>query len=395
MKRAHGSRLRTPVLVLLSLPLLMAMQMRGRGDRDHDGIPDDVDKCPDQPETVNGFADNDGCPDSVNDLFQLARGSVDQFWREETPKLGVIYRPPTVVRGYTQEIQTPCGAAELDNAFFCGNDHGLYFDMNFLGDEFKRGDYAPVVIVAHEWGHLTQSNRGWQDSIPLRYELQADCYAGAYTRYAERQHMLEPGDMEEAISGLFRAGSTDVLWLDPQAHGSPGNRIDAFNWGYHNAAKACAEAVFMRKGGGIVPVWDVSTYPSGSLGDRVEPRVGSYTLVNVTRRKDLMVSDVTDAVQCVFRDAEGGEIWQEIVKLVSTERSELWISSNDSRLEQKGYTVIDQGRMVGKDKQPVGRWVQVQKADEKSIFLWTNGVWYATVAGAPARVSDFVKHYPF
>jgi hypothetical protein len=33
-------------------------------DRDHDGIPDADDKCPDQPETVNGVNDDDGCPDS-------------------------------------------------------------------------------------------------------------------------------------------------------------------------------------------------------------------------------------------------------------------------------------------------------------------------------------------
>jgi len=33
------------------------------GDRDGDGIPDNVDKCPDQPENYNGFEDADGCPD--------------------------------------------------------------------------------------------------------------------------------------------------------------------------------------------------------------------------------------------------------------------------------------------------------------------------------------------
>jgi outer membrane protein OmpA-like peptidoglycan-associated protein len=33
------------------------------GDRDGDGILDPVDKCPDQPETYNGFEDQDGCPD--------------------------------------------------------------------------------------------------------------------------------------------------------------------------------------------------------------------------------------------------------------------------------------------------------------------------------------------
>jgi len=33
-------------------------------DRDHDGIRDDLDKCPDEPETYNGYQDEDGCPDS-------------------------------------------------------------------------------------------------------------------------------------------------------------------------------------------------------------------------------------------------------------------------------------------------------------------------------------------
>jgi outer membrane protein OmpA-like peptidoglycan-associated protein len=33
------------------------------GDRDGDGIPDSVDKCPDIRETYNGFEDEDGCPD--------------------------------------------------------------------------------------------------------------------------------------------------------------------------------------------------------------------------------------------------------------------------------------------------------------------------------------------
>ena len=33
------------------------------GDRDGDGIPDNVDKCPDDPENYNGFEDDDGCPD--------------------------------------------------------------------------------------------------------------------------------------------------------------------------------------------------------------------------------------------------------------------------------------------------------------------------------------------
>ena len=37
------------------------------GDRDHDGLPDNVDKCPDDPEDKDGFEDDDGCPDLDND----------------------------------------------------------------------------------------------------------------------------------------------------------------------------------------------------------------------------------------------------------------------------------------------------------------------------------------
>ncbi len=37
------------------------------GDRDADGIKDDVDKCPDDPEDHDDFEDEDGCPDPDND----------------------------------------------------------------------------------------------------------------------------------------------------------------------------------------------------------------------------------------------------------------------------------------------------------------------------------------
>ena len=37
------------------------------GDKDGDGIPDDVDKCPTIPEDFDGFEDHDGCPEPDND----------------------------------------------------------------------------------------------------------------------------------------------------------------------------------------------------------------------------------------------------------------------------------------------------------------------------------------
>lgn len=44
-------------------------------DRDHDGIPDDIDECPDVPEDKDGFLDSDGCPDIDDD----EDGIVDKY----------------------------------------------------------------------------------------------------------------------------------------------------------------------------------------------------------------------------------------------------------------------------------------------------------------------------
>ncbi len=41
-------------------------------DNDADGIVDVHDKCPNVPETINGFADDDGCPDANIDRAKLA-----------------------------------------------------------------------------------------------------------------------------------------------------------------------------------------------------------------------------------------------------------------------------------------------------------------------------------
>ncbi len=45
----------------------------GGHDADGDGVPDDVDRCPDLPEDRDGFEDDDGCPEADND----ADGIVD------------------------------------------------------------------------------------------------------------------------------------------------------------------------------------------------------------------------------------------------------------------------------------------------------------------------------
>ncbi|HEY2370375.1 MAG TPA: hypothetical protein VGH87_28460, partial [Polyangiaceae bacterium] len=45
----------------------MRLVVQGQvGDRDGDGVVDDLDKCPDEPEDHDGFQDDDGCPDPDN-----------------------------------------------------------------------------------------------------------------------------------------------------------------------------------------------------------------------------------------------------------------------------------------------------------------------------------------
>jgi hypothetical protein len=57
-------------LWLFSLVVLLGcvhVPLFGGGDRDGDGIKDDVDKCPDDPEDFDAFQDDDGCADPDND----------------------------------------------------------------------------------------------------------------------------------------------------------------------------------------------------------------------------------------------------------------------------------------------------------------------------------------
>jgi outer membrane protein OmpA-like peptidoglycan-associated protein len=45
-------------------------------DRDGDGIPDSKDKCPDEPETINSYQDEDGCPDTIPQALKQFSGTI-------------------------------------------------------------------------------------------------------------------------------------------------------------------------------------------------------------------------------------------------------------------------------------------------------------------------------
>lgn len=53
-------------------------------------------------------------------------------------------------------------------------------------------------------------------------ELQAECFAGAWTFDADTRGELEPGDLEEAVTAVIAAGDPADTWFDQTLHGTLG-----------------------------------------------------------------------------------------------------------------------------------------------------------------------------
>ena len=102
------------------------------------------------------------------------------------------------------------------------------------------GDFAPVTILAHEWGHHIQVLASAPDPGGNTFELQADCLAGVYALDAEDQGILDPGDITEAVT--MSQAAADPLGLpqdQPGSHGINDDRITAFMGGYLNGIEEC------------------------------------------------------------------------------------------------------------------------------------------------------------
>ena len=131
-------------------------------DLDDDGILNAVDACPTQAETVNKVYDSDGCPDTVAGFYDDVRADIEAFWVASLEGSAFPYRSLTAFVAYTTVINTPCGLAELGNAFYCPLDEGVYYDFNFLQLFLDGvGDMAPAFIISHEIGHHVSHILGW------------------------------------------------------------------------------------------------------------------------------------------------------------------------------------------------------------------------------------------
>jgi len=138
---------------------------------------------------------------------------------------------------------TACGSTVPDNAAYCPLDDGINFDVNFMDRQYNSfGDFAPVVIMAHEWGHLIQERLGLfpiSGPRPKQVELQADCIAGVFAAVAEQRRGIRPGEFQGAFQSLCAAGDPTQPWFDatynPAPHGTCFERVEAFQMGYNIA----------------------------------------------------------------------------------------------------------------------------------------------------------------
>lgn len=168
---------------------------------------------------------------------------------------------PAVMTLFTGQVQTACGgASSASGPFYCPGDRKIYMDMTFF-DELrtkfgaKGGDFAVAYVLAHEYGHHIQNIMGTstkmrqaqegkseteQNKLSVALELQADFYAGVWTHYNEKQNqMLEPGDIEEALSAAQAVGDDAIqskmqgqVVPDSFTHGSSKQRMYWFNKGF-------------------------------------------------------------------------------------------------------------------------------------------------------------------
>ena len=135
-------------------------------------------------------------------------------------------REPKLVL-FSGQVQSACGFAQAAaGPFYCGNDQKVYIDLAFfreLHDRFKApGDFAQAYVIAHEVGHHVQNLLGIMrkvqarqsrarereaNALSVRLELQADCLAGIWASFANRERkILEPGDVEEGLNAAAQIG---------------------------------------------------------------------------------------------------------------------------------------------------------------------------------------------
>ncbi|HZA75330.1 MAG TPA: neutral zinc metallopeptidase [Acidimicrobiales bacterium] len=201
-----------------------------------------------------------GTPVSPNDLDALVAAAIDDveaYWTETYPE---VYDGPfePLAGGYhpygpTTEMPT-CGPVPVTyeeiagNAFYCPSEDLIAWDQATLIPEINEtfGGFTVGIVFAHEFAHAIQARAGVTGPRTIDLELQADCYAGAWTAHVADggSDTFEVTDRELDSSVAGMVAIRDVPGTDPgdpSAHGSGFDRITAFQEGYESGPQHCAD----------------------------------------------------------------------------------------------------------------------------------------------------------
>ena len=141
---------------------------------------------------------------------------------------GSQYIEPKMVL-FTGQVETACGGASAQSGpFYCPGDQKVYMDLGFF-EELKNkfgaqgGDFAIAYVISHEVGHHIQTILGTSgkvrqmqqnlseaeaNKLSVALELQADFYAGVWTKY--NQQNLDANDIDEALSAAQAVGDDAI-----------------------------------------------------------------------------------------------------------------------------------------------------------------------------------------
>ncbi len=184
--------------------------------------------------------------------MEAAEEDLEAFWSSLLGDLGYgdAYQGPTVHYFSPTEVEsTSCGDTLPNQAFFCGQDRTIYIDSVMLEGMFTNsGAYAAVFVLSHEWGHAVQHSLGILQSAAFNIQLglQADCFAGMYSRDLDERDLITDDDLREAAGALILAADPEALpWWAPSAQGDPQQRVAAFTAGYDEGWPACTRDPFL------------------------------------------------------------------------------------------------------------------------------------------------------
>ena len=141
-------------------------------------------------------------------VYRLYGVMAGYYWSINFGEAGITYQNIGTLEGYDTPILTPCGQLGLNNAFYCSINQGIYYDMGFFEEyEVQDEPVAPAVIIAHEFGHhVSWLLDLWEVNTRKQEELQADCFAGAWTRSAHDYFEATPEELRQAVLLMYELG---------------------------------------------------------------------------------------------------------------------------------------------------------------------------------------------